>query len=337
MTESIDSTTWRLGTSNRVPYKFMGIEGEFGTEDGSITWTGIIESGRLIDFLEYMFPPARRIGNTMYPIGRSLSGLPAMQASRVSFRSQDDGRGADPISFDPSAPNGTYHPLITVDVTFSNQLESGSRAGSNANDPKTFLDISANASATFLHTSTPNSKWVPIKQTLLDNNNEDDSSPGPHMVDPLTGMTITSGEEQQPAEVNRDPEIPATILVPKTQWNLTWPQIDHELFNDVIIHRLRYLIGRVNKSRFSVLFNAEPETLLFASYAYTQQYSWRNGLVNSPPIKLDIQIIEKRVVWKGAIMGHNEFWRPGKGWQRLLIDGTRPAYSAFDFDFLFQV
>ena len=96
-------------------------------------------------------------------------------------------------------------------------------------------------------------------------------------------------------------------------------------------------MGRCNSAVFPLLFNAWPETLLFAGYTYKADYTWRDGQVTIPPITCEMKIIEKRVLWNSKIVGHNHFWRPGKGFERLLIDGARPAYLPINYGILFKV
>src|SRR5690606_11825963 len=104
-----------------------------------------------------------------------------------------------------------------------------------------------------------------------------------------------------------------------------------------LVYRLRAAIGRVNADTVPWLYGATPETLLFVGYAYSQKYTLRDGQIGTPPFDLDMKFVEKRVVWANIIRGHSYIWKPGEGWQRLLVDGSRPAYEAVSYAALFNV
>lgn len=326
-------STWRLGTSGGIPYRFMGMDGTFTDEDGSANWRAIIPATSLVAFVTELFPAPLVVGNKVIPRGATMPGFPGMNAKRVRFKAQDDALPIDPFSYDPGAAAGTYNSFIEVDVEFGTGFKQP-----NPDDPRTFLEITATASGEYLHAAIPGAKWVPqTNENSADSNvNADDDF---LIADPDTGelknpdTKIKKGDE----EVNRSPDVPHATLVPTTEWNLKWTQIPYDTFFNTIIHRVRLLLGKVNSTTWSVLFNARPETLLFAGYSYSTQYTWRDDQVETPPVQLEIKILEKRVIWKGVICGHNHFWRPGKGWQILLIDGTNKAFGGYDFNFLFKV
>ena len=95
----------------------------------------------------------------------------------------------------------------------------------------------------------------------------------------------------------------------------------------------------MNSLPLPFLYNAQPETVLYAGQSTSNSYSWRDDNVNSSPIDLSMKLIEKRVVWRGITVGHNHVWEPGKGWVRVLIgpDKDEPMYRRTDFNFLFKV
>src|SRR5690606_6633295 len=108
-----------------------------------------------------------------------------------------------------------------------------------------------------------------------------------------------------------------------------------------IITKLKWMMGRVNSRPFPLLFAAYPWTILFVGYSYTHTYTWRRTTlggneIERPPVNLEMKFIEKTVKWRKKIYGHNHFWRPGKGWDLLLIDGKRPTYEWVNFNVLFQ-
>jgi len=328
MSTNIDSSQWRLRTSGGIPYKFLEMDGTFSEEDGNVNWKAIIRANTLPAFLAELFPPPLVVGNRTIPRAASMPGAPGLKAKKISFRTQTEGTPIDPFLADPSANAGTYHNDIEVTVEFGTGYKKD-----NEDDPNLFLEITGNASGEFIHTSCPGAKWVPQKNSNVSGNNnpEDDSS----VADPETGQPVGTVIDEE-AEVNKDPTVPTIIIVPQTEWNVKWTQVPYNLFINVIIHRLRLLNGRVNSVPFSLLFNAPRETILFTGFSYTTKYSWRDNQVDTPPVQLEMKFLEKRVYWKGYIVGHNHFWRPGKGWQRLLVDGVNSTYGAWDLNLMFK-
>ena len=326
---------WRLRTNNGIPFKLLGHSGDFSPEEGNVVQRILIPANALVAFLTETFPPPLVIGNTAIPQTAKLPGMPGLLANRISFKSFDDSRPVDPFNMDPTAPAGTYNEAIELDVTY------GPRESQepDRNDPFTFLEISGTTTGEFIHSTMPKAKWQPKRNPQVDPDAVDaDADPdGGNVADPDTnapsqGAVNPTIEETQ--NVN-DPTVPVTSLVPQTEWTLKWNQIPFEFFTEVLIHRLRILLGRVNTHTVPILFGALPETLLFVGYNYSNQFTWRDGQVGLPPVSLEIKIIEKRVLWRGVIRGHNDFWRPGRGWETLLQDGTNKVYRGWDFNGLF--
>ena len=309
-----DPSKWRLRTITGIPYKEMSMDGSLGVESAQVSVSVLIEAKNLLDFATFLMPPPIRIGNLEFPITRSLDGIPQIVVKSLRFKSFDDSLPIDPFGSDEIAPSKTYFKVIQIDINFA--------TGKNqTKDPFTFLEITGNATGQFFHTPAPKSKWQ--------------CDTGGSTIDPETNEVVED-RVTGIAEVNRDPLPPVTITVPTTEWTISWPQIRFDLFRDVIIHRLRILMGKVNSTKFPLLFNASPETLLFEGYSYRQTNTWRFGEINTPPISVEIKITEKRVLWKGLIRGHNEFWRPEEGWCRLLVNGTDNVYESRDFNNLFR-
>jgi len=319
--------TWRLTTSGGIPYKFLGMSGSFDPEEGEIQWSALILATHLSAVLTELFPPALIIGSVVIPRGGFMPGLPSMVANNISFESQDGEKPIDPFSFDSSAVFGTYHGSIKIIVTFG---PSGTSGGSDPQDPRTFLEITSKAGGDFI--------FSPAEGGKLEEEKNDTGE-----VDPETGEV--DEDDVEPAEgsgdskkVVRTPNLPSTILVPTTEWNITWKQIPFDHFKNVVIHRLRKLNGKVNSLRIPWLYNATPETLLFAGFDYSEKYTWRDDKVATPPIDVTFKLLEKRVLWKNTIVGHNHVWEPGKGWRRPYIgaDSTDAPYEDTDMNFLFK-
>lgn len=308
MASNFDSPElWRLKTPGGIPYKYRGLTGAFDREAGSIIWSVLIESTKLLSFLEEMFPNETQFSEFIsVPQYFQLPELPGFGAVKVNFSSFDDSLPCDPFGHDTGADSGTYYPVIKCDVAFDTL-----KTGEDPNDPITFLEISSNTSGEFLTSPAPKAKW------------KSDGGPA----------------EAGTTEENKDPNVAAQVLVPTTEWNVRWKQLSYEYFRDVVLVRLRKLLGRVNDDDFRSLFVTEPETLLMAGYSYNQTNTWRrrgSSEVQIPPVTLNIKFIEKHVVYNGSIKGHNHFWRPGKGWDYLLVDGENPTYRQTNFNALFS-
>lgn len=299
-----DTTKWRLSTTAGIPFRYLGLEGEITDENASMVMHVLIKSEDLYAYAAEHLPPAIETVNGTYPQSKTLPGFTNLVARRIKFKTFDPGKPIDPFGFDSSAPQGTYYPVIKAEVEYGPSVKNET----SENDPLTFLEVSGSTSGEFLHAQSSKSRWVDLD------------------------------EESRPAgtyKVNRTPVVPMSILVPTTEWVIRWNQIPFNYFKTKLVDRLRGMLGKVNKENNALLFNAFPGTLLFTGYSYQSNYTWRNGFVNTPPVTLEMRILEKRILWKKKIRGHNDFWRPGEGWQRLLIDGTNPVYEEINYDYLF--
>ncbi len=345
-----DFSQWRLTSpGGGVPMKFKGLEGEFEEENGVVSFKALIPSSSLTAFLIGMFPPTIYIGNMVIPQSIPLPNLPGMIARRISFAQFDDSKPIDPFGFDPTADPDTYYPVIEVTIEYGPRVKQAPQA----NDPRTFLEISANATGEFIHSTAPKAKWKNERQSP--DNEDDDVDPGtvappqqqaeapdphpnpPEAPDPA-GTDAAPGESQNETDPVKDPNIPLLIMVPQTEWTVKWNQIPYWYFYNTLVRRLRWCLGRVNEEPMAILHNALPETILFMGYSYTQTHSWRDGSVSTPPINLEMKFLEKRVVNDhGVIIGHNHFWRPGVGWRRLLIDGVNPVYRLRNMNVIYQI
>lgn len=323
-------TAWRLRSPDgAVPFKYLGVEGSFENENAGVTLKAIIPARSLIAFCGETFPPSVVVGNISIPQSKTLPGLPGLIAKRVAFKGQIDGKPVDPFGFDPAAPTGTYQDTIEVTVEYGPR--SPQRPQPSQNNPFTFLEITGNTTGEIINTTAPRAKWL----TKTSNKTEEEEQEDPAGKD--ANVATDSDEEAQ-----KDPTVPVMIVVPQTEWTVKWKQVPAETFQNVLVTRLRWALGRVNSTAMSLLFNAEPTTILFTGYNYTQAYSWRDGLISSPPIDVEMKFTEKRVVWNNVIRGHNDFWRPGKGWETLILEKNRVtgakryAYESRDLNVLFR-
>lgn len=304
-----DPSQWRLRTNFGIPYKLKTLEGSFEHEKAELNLTMLVASNQLFNLMAEMFPPPISYGNVTIP-QYAKYGTTNLGVKRVRFKSFDDNLPIDPFRLDGNAPIGTYFPVLELDVEVSS-TPFGSKKPS---DPQTFLEISADASGEFVHSPPTNAQFQPV------------------MNDPNGGQRVVNNG---PPKKSRVPYVPHTVLIPQTSWSISWKRIPFENFRDVIRPRLEYLLGSVNASPFTILYSTWPETLLFVGYSYKYNFTWRDGYVDKPFIDLDLKFLEKRVLWNGIVRGHQDVWRPGVGWDRILING-RPTYDGRDFNVMFD-
>lgn len=345
-----DPDNWRIQL-NGSPFRFTDCSGSFEAENANITLTGIIKSSSLVTFAVGTFPPTIEVGNVAYPQSANLPGLPAMVAKKVAFKKFMDGLPIDPFGFDPSAPAGTYGQDLEVNIEYSASPIQTPRA----DDPATFLEISGNSTGGFIHSPAPRAKWLRKERNPADAPDtaepgvdgplgpqgegiEEGSDPlGDRAAELFSSSSVSGSTSRDSRPNNADPTTSVTIVAPQTEWTLKWKQIPYLFWKNKLVWRLRWLLGRVNDRPFPLLFGALPETLLFVGFSYNQNYTWRDGLIHAPPIDLELKIIEKHVIWDGVVRGHNDYWRPGVGWETLLVDGTRKTYESRDFSVMFRI
>jgi hypothetical protein len=324
-----DYSSWRLATAGGIRYRFLKSTGAYKYDTAQIKWQAVFRTVDLPALLAEVFPPPTIVNNIAYPTRTSIPGG-NLAASDLDYESLDDDKPLDSLQFDSTAPGGTYSDYIKVTITY----DTLNAKSPNPDDPRTFLEITSNTSADFIYVPPTGSKLQDEKNSRGSNDEEEGEvvEPGSNEV---KGAVTADGE---PRSV-RTPALSSNILVPTTEWSIVWRQIPEEIFRRVIIHRCRVLMGRVNSTSVPILYNAYPETLLFAGFNYKESYTWRDGTAESPPIDLTMKVIEKRVLWRGVTCGHNHVWEPGIGWRRMLIgtDSNESPYRLFDFNTLTKV
>lgn len=342
-----DPIFWRLRYGG-VPFRLKDVSGDFEPETASAQITGLVHVDDFLSFLAGVLPPPKERGNISVPQSLSLPGMDGIVAKKVSFKSFGQDRPVDPFGFDPNAPDGTYGDVLEVSIDYG----TGELQEPKADDPTTFLEISGQTTGEFLNTTAPKGKWRKKRPAARDEDPFVDypavfdsaeeaiyygweiGDPGP-VVDPKKKKAPKGAPTKVTDTPVANPTVPVNIVMPNTEWTMKWSQIPHEYFRNVVIHRVRWLMGRVNSTVFPVLFDAIPGTLLFTGFNVSQSYTWRSGRVGKPPMNLEIKILEKRIEWNGVVRGHNEFWRPGVGWETLLIDGRKPTFEGRNFNVLF--
>lgn len=316
-------STWRFATSGGIAYRFLGLKGQFDSEDAGVTWSVLIQSRNLIAFMAELFPAPINFGGIHYNPAFLLPGSAGLVAKRAHINAHTDGKPIDPLSADLSATAGTYGDYIQVDVEFGTVSPTeGNPNPPDPSDPTTFLEITASESSEILYVPPGDTKIV------------DEENPGGVQAD---GEINEENLEQEEPRANTNPNLPTTIVIPTTEWNLKWKRVPYSNFRNTIVKRLRFLSGKVNDDVVPFLHSAAHETVLYAGHSYTEEYSWRDGNVLTPPVTVNIKLVEKRIEWKEYVVGWNHVWEPGKGWKRVqLADGTDP-YKQGDLGFVFQV
>lgn len=314
MTISVPESEWRLETNGGIKYRLVERSGTFTEEDATGQEKVIIKAERLGQFVQESLPaPFQQIGTLIYPGPRAMPGTP-LACTRISWQSHVDGKPVDPFLQDTAATDGTYEGdlLLTIDYSTSPLNDLTGEDGSDPTDPRTWLDISANASGEFLTT--------PVRGDALW-----------EVIDFLNSEETAVKETQ----------IPHLITATEVEWTVKWSQIPYTFMNTILMERLRSKLGKVNQAAMPLFFDAPPETILFLGYAMAQQYTWRTGLGGQPPMSLEMKFLEKNFQWVDDNNGepiqvtHNHYWRPGWGWRRLLVDGTNPTYVSANLTNIF--
>lgn len=312
MSGSYNYLTWSGITDNGVRYKLVSSTGQSQRDSTSVTEVILIRSVDLLNFILVSFPPSPS-GNTFAAIysNRALPQVPSLRTKSISWKTHVDGKPIDPFLADPTAPDGTYHPVLEVTITYDNEMEE-----QDSNDPDTYLEIRGSTAGEFLQIDAAESVWQNADGTT---------------------------------EANDNPNgIYKTVVVPTTEWTVTWTQIPKEFFRNTLMPRLRAITGKVNSDTNELLFDAAPETLLFAGFEYKEErkrFTDYETLVGVDPdtgettqevirkaerfITLTAKFLEKHITLDDeTIVGHNYYWKDGTGWKRLLIDNKPPYESA---------
>jgi len=306
MSEYEDPSTWRLQTNGGIPFRYVERDGSFGMEEAVVSETVLIPADRLEDLALEMFPAPLIFGTSLIYPGTGLINGTNLRAQSLSWKAHFDGKPVDPFASDPTAPAGTYQPNVLVTIEYSTDVQR-SQSESDPNDPFTFLEISANAAGEFIHSTAPKAGWA-----------END---------------VTSSSD---VTKNKLQTTPISIIVPETDWNVTWPRVPRAYLTDTLIAKLRSSLGKVNTLSMPIFFGATKETILFVGYSIRQQFTWRTA--TQPPFKLDLKFLEKRVEDQAHIRGHNHIWKADVGkWQHLRVDGANQTiYRTTDLNIIFS-
>lgn len=311
-----DPTSWRLQTGGAgVPYRIVSMSGEFDPENAGVQMEALVPANKLVQFATEMFPQvietaesALGLSPPIYPSYGKIYGT-NMYAQKVSWRGHVDGKPVDPFGIDPGAPADTYQKVcqVTIDFRTMNDQEQ-----SDPSNPETFLEVSCTGGGRFQSMGATAAKWMKDENTAL-------------TLDPAGESTDAVG-----------PDTPISMVVPTTDWDLSWPRVPYTYWTNFLIAKIRAALGRVNSAAMPIFANAPRGTILFSGYSLKKNYSWRSGVSYQSPFNLNLKFQELRVVDAGGtVRGHNDMWRPGYGWRFLKHKDGSPLYSYHNLSAIF--
>jgi hypothetical protein len=200
----------------------------------------------------------------------------------------------------------TYSRCLLVEVTWEQE------APQDTNDPWTYLDIRGTVAGEYLTIQATNAYW------------------------------------ETPGEPVKQPLLAATAIIPELEWTVTWPFVTLKTFRDVMTPKFRDAFGKVNSSPFDLLFKAPAETIMFVGYDFEEvgfdsELNQMDAPITSKEkwsdrnyVRIDAKFLEKRVGGTATEpYGHNHFWNPDKGWQRLYVNNA-PPFASYDMNKFFQ-
>jgi len=298
MSINISSSTWRL-RAGIIPYKLMeGFpKGGIEEEAGGVEEKYIIHSKNLQAFIALSFPLGINLDeeNILLTPNRRYPGSNSFVTHRLSWEPFPSNLPADPYGIDLGAPTGTYTPFITVTISYVTGKQK-----EDENDPLTLLEISADTAGEFL----------------------------------MYGLRGKAHWGKPGGDPVKEAQLPATKLIPETQWNVRWPKVNRSFLN-TIIAAMRSRIGLVNSKPMTVLFNAPAETVLFAGFSYQEELTWRDGIENTPAT-VDMKFLERHVKQGKEVVTHNHLFREEIGkFVKIFMPNGDPPFAKTDLNNLF--
>ncbi len=198
----------------------------------------------------------------------------------------------------PTDPFGAD--LLAPSGTYTNFLLVTISYGTGKNDETVFLEVSSSAT-------------------------------GEVITIPTTGNNFGSptGDPVQ------DSVVPVSQIIPETEWTVRWSQIPNAFFN-TLLDVMRPLMGQVNSAPMPLLRNADASTILFMGWSHEEQFTWKEGLVNTPPIQVEMHFVEKNLRLDGFTIGHNHFYNPKSGaWEELFNAKGELVYRSDNLNKMF--
>lgn len=316
---TIDFSDVRLSSEGGVEHKVCGGLRLSGDIDKLTAELDIII--RAIDFdnlLEEMFPQPVIISDFVRIEPRMfLKNAPYLRLK--SFRTVPTlpGLPQDPFSADPSAPSGTYGPLMSLTLTFETMQESDDEEPDEGN-PETFLEHSINAGAEYLH--------IPPKKIDVSEKDVDHYTPG--------GPDVNNPGPPGDAEANKDAELGIYKVIPTIEHSLKWKFALNPAWSSIYRR-----IGTVNSNVIQLFNNAKKETTLFTGLSGGRSYRYFNRRTNITPWSLDFKFSQRNIYEGDTIYGWNHVYSPSKQkWVRPIRvnDNNKSLYETSDFRLLFR-
>jgi len=247
-------------------------------------------------------PPSVVFGNNVQLLARrNMPGTGNLPTKSLEFSPLATDLPQDPFNVDPPGYNNPY---MVVKINYeTNPINDGS---SDPEDPTTFLEVSFDATAEFMKVPGAKHNFV-TQESATEQGNEDGSSGSgePGGPDPLPdGPKVTA------AETNIDTEIPITIVVPTTTYNLNWKLALNPNFG-----LFRSLMGRVNLFTDPLFYNAPPGTILFLGFSGSRSFLWDGeGETSVTPWNLTFKFVGRHIEDAGGeVYGWQHIYRPSSG------------------------
>ena len=305
-----DYSSWRLSTAGGIKYRL--IEGPTfkckDMEPVSATEKYLIR-GRDIEafLLDAMAPVTIVLGVGLVPKRRSLPGAASLVTNSIDFEPADSSKPGDPMQADSGAPAGTYSEFYHATIEYTNIQYDDPQS----TDPETFLEREISADEQMLE--------LPVSKTVIAKG---------------TGTQDTYDTYQQgttPTETNKDKvqyiykHVPLIKLILRYKFVLSpnWAFITA-------------LLGKVNSTVSSVLYNAPPQTVLFTTFSGRQQALWGNMGVTIKPWSLDFTFVVRVINEGGRVYGWNHTWSPSlQKWVYVIRADSKTSYELANLGALF--
>lgn len=342
-----DWSIWRYRTRRgRIKYRVISRSGEHEYNVSRVTEVYVIRAIDLVPFLLESFPLSVQLFDEPIYYPRTLPGTPAaarMGTRRVRWEAFTAGKPVDPFLVDPRPPYGTYEQFLKVTIEYDNEYDK--KQPKKGPDPYSYLEIRADAAGQFLSV-------------------------------PTNGKTCYSRSNTTNAvkDKNTDAAARMDMLIPETQWHVTWRGIRRKFFEKILLPNIRTALGKVNSERAKWLYDAAPDTILFTGWSMQEEYStYSLNPTNADPdedyeqdpaepgdeevvepdpdlmpedvdrvsdsITVELKFLERNLTISDTkTIGHNHEWRAAtQRWEYVYPDCSNPLYAKTDLNDLFNV
>lgn len=341
----------RLRTPGGIRYEMMN---GFPTYSFSMQGTSAvakfrIHSGDLRKFKEELFPPPLfRAGKLTITVPPPLPGSTTMlfpvSAGAVGL---DPGKPFDPFYADhASIGNNIQDNPLTNDLWIESYsafaivtVQYESRMPYNPDDPETFLKRKLSVGGEFLSLSEAKTSWRQSEESGED------------------------GSFKYDIEPNKDFKAPIARVIPTIEHQLQWQDVIDPPWENI-----RDRIGRINRTEFTILDRAPPETVMFLGVTASQRFNTSAyvnqsgiytginpftaendgftqtyGEITLQPWTLDYKFSERRVgkpagsTLRDVNISWNYFFRPETGRFEILYKSNgEKVYETEEMQFLFE-